>query len=76
MCEVSPKGVGDTAAHNSSETKVSQQNLHVSSCSHVALQTTQVHIKGWGEARVRVLFDSASQNSFVSSKTAESLSLA
>ena len=31
MCEVSPKGAGDTAAHNSSETKVPQQNLHVSS---------------------------------------------
>ena len=75
MCEAGAEGADDTAAHDSSNTEVPQQNLHVSSRSRVALQTAQAHIKGRGEARVRVLFDSASQNSFVTSKTAKSLSL-
>ena len=75
MCEAGAKGADDTAAHDSSKTEVPQQNLHVSSRSRVALQTAQAHIKGREEARVRVLFDSASENSFVTSKTAKSLSL-
>ena len=52
-----------------------QMTLLLSSRSCVALHTGQAHIKGRGEARVRVLFDFASQNSFVTSKTAKSLSL-
>jgi hypothetical protein len=74
MCVEKTKGADDIAAQNVSETDVSL-NTHVSSRCRVSLQTAQAHIKGRGEARVRVLFDSASQNSFVTSKTAKSLGI-
>ena len=46
----------------------SPSNLHVGSSSRVALQTAQGILKGERERKVRVLFDSGSQNSFVTSR--------
>ena len=47
---------------------VSPSNLHVGTKSRVALQTAQGILKGERTKRVRVLFDSGSQKSFVTSR--------
>lgn len=58
-----------------SGTESATSNLHVRTSSRVVLQTAQALAKGRGEARIRVLFDSASQKSFVKQETVRSLGL-
>ena len=58
-----------------SGTESSPNNFHVGTSSRVALQTAQALAKGRWEARIRVLFNSASQKSFIMQRTVRSLGL-
>ena len=49
--------------------------MHVSTGNSVALQTVQAQIAGKGTSRVRVLFDTASHKSFVTSRVVKSFEL-
>ena len=49
--------------------------MHVSTGNSVALQTAQAQIAGKGTSRVRVLFDTASHKSFVTSRVVKSFEL-
>ena len=50
-------------------------SMHVGTGNSVALQTAQAQLAGKGRARIRVLFDSASHKSFVTSRAVESFGL-
>ena len=50
-------------------------SMHVSTGNSVALQTAQAQIAGKGTSRVRVLFDTASHKSFVTSRVVKSFEL-
>lgn len=50
-------------------------SMHVGTGNGVVLQTAQAQLEGRGRARVRVLFDSASHKSFVTSRVVESFGL-
>ena len=49
--------------------------MHVGTGNCVALQTAQAQIAGKGSSRVRVLFDTASHKSFVTSRVVKSFEL-
>ena len=63
---VNMESVGMTTTGNS---------MHVSTGNSVALQTAQAQIAGKGTSRVRVLFDTASHKSFVTSRVVKSFEL-
>ena len=63
---VNIESVGMTTTGNS---------MHVSTGNSVALQTVQAQIAGKGTSRVRVLFDTASHKSFVTSRVVKSFEL-
>ena len=63
---VNIESVGMTTTGNS---------MHVSTGNSVALQTAQAQIAGKGTSRVRVLFDTASHKSFVTSRVVKSFEL-
>ena len=50
-------------------------SMHIGTGNSVALQTAQAQSAGKGRARIRVLFDSASHKSFVTSRAVESFGL-
>ena len=53
----------------------SPSSMHVGTESRIALQTAQALIKGSRQGRVRVLFDSGTHRSFITTKTASNCEL-
>ncbi|XP_046854266.1 uncharacterized protein LOC124447403 [Xenia sp. Carnegie-2017] len=65
ICDKSNNNQKDERNSREESGQVSVANVHVSTRSRVALQTAQGVLIGKGNTRVRVLFDSGSQKSFV-----------
>ncbi|XP_046841149.1 uncharacterized protein LOC124435254 [Xenia sp. Carnegie-2017] len=65
ICDKSNNNQKDERNSREESGQVSVANVHVSTRSRVALQTAQGVLIGKGKTRVRVLFDSGSQKSFV-----------
>lgn len=75
-CADSPgEGRSSTTAIESHNVESVSSSMHIETGGSVALQTAQAQVAGKGNARIRVLFDSASHMSFVTSRVAKEFSL-
>ena len=75
-CADSPgEGRSSTTAIEPHNVESVGSSMHIETGGSVALQTAQVQVAGKGNARIRVLFDSASHMSFVTSRVAKEFSL-
>ena len=78
LCGADSPGEGrptETAIDPSNVVEAVASSMHIETGGSVALQTAQAQLAGKGNTRIRVLFDSASHMSFVTSRVAKEFSL-